>query len=38
MMDDALAVGMTGVHDAMTSKADYEFYKRLVGITLIDIH
>ena len=30
MMDDALAVGLTGVHDAMVSKADYDMYKRSV--------
>lgn len=28
MMDDALAVGMTGVHDAMLSEADYRFFQR----------
>ena len=28
MMDDALAKGMTGVHDAMCAKEDYEFYQR----------
>lgn len=28
MMDDALAVGMTGVHDAMVAKGDYEFYRK----------
>lgn len=33
MMDDALAVGLTGVHDAMTSKADYDMYTRRVLIS-----
>jgi hypothetical protein len=27
MQRDALAVGMTGVHDAMVSEADYRFYR-----------
>ena len=30
MMDDALSVGLVGVHDAMVSEDDYRFYERWV--------